>query len=149
MNVRQFWKSVRAPRRHSFLWRFFRAYFRPYVWWRRLQQLFRRLESVFVARVLASGAKVEMLTDQVSICRMSRAIAAALYTIAFEVWLIMAPWNEHHVGWMFDPTVLLWWGVMILLSIAGFMIVRGAYSRFCQILFSLLYVTSRPRGAGK
>src|SRR5262249_2213824 len=48
---------------------------------RQVQQRFRRLESVLIAKVLTSGAKTEMLSEQISICRMSRAIGTALYVV--------------------------------------------------------------------
>ena len=135
-NVRKFLSSVWAPTRHSLLRRIVRAYFRPFVWQRRVQQLFRQLELALVAKVLASGAKVDMMTEQVSICRISRALAAALYTLTFEAMFMAGPADAGTSG-------LLWMGASFLLIAAGGLIVVGAYSRFCQIMFSLLYVTSQ------
>src|SRR5262249_49142757 len=56
-----------------------------FQWQRQVHQRFRRLESVLLAKALTSGAKTEMLAEQISICRMSRAIATALYVLSLEL----------------------------------------------------------------
>ena len=103
------------------------------LWQRNVQQLFRRLEFALIAKVLASGAKTDMLSEQISICRMSRAITAALYAISLEVFPIIAPDNGSS-------------GIDMLLATLAFIVICGcataislsAYSRFTLILFALV-----------
>jgi hypothetical protein len=111
---------------------------------RKVQKRFRRLENVLIAKVLASGAKTEMLADQLSICRMSRAIGTALWLIVLEV---LPP--VLHLGQR-QPTLRSSWGEVLLslitsLSIiCAILITLGAYSRFANMLFSLVYASWKP-----
>jgi hypothetical protein len=74
------------------LWSQAKEQWKPQNWFRlgqftrprQVQQRFRRLESALIAKVLMSGAKIEMLVEQISISRMSRAIGTTLYVVGFE-----------------------------------------------------------------
>ena len=122
------------------LWRpsGWRDYFRTVwskgiLWQRTVQQLFRRLEFALIAKVLASGAKADMMSEQISICRMSRAITAALYPISFEVYPILAPDNASS---QFDMLFAVLASLAIFLCATA--ISLSAYSRFTLILFALV-----------
>ena len=120
-----------------------RSYFKGFQWQRQVQQRFRRLEFVLIAKVLTSGAKTEMLAEQISICRMSRAIATALYVIGCEITFgfVQAPpvprWALIYLNTMIG---------LLVFACASF-ITLGAYSRFANILFSLVYASSKPQTA--
>jgi hypothetical protein len=109
-------------------------------WQRQVHQRFRRLESVLLAKALTSGAKTEMLAEQISICRMSRAIATALYVVSLEL-AFMPSWNLEAQG----ATLTLYWFLIVILIIASSLITSGAYSRFANTLFSLVYASSKPQ----
>jgi hypothetical protein len=101
---------------------------------RRVWQPFRRLESVLIAKVLTSGAKTEMLAEQISIYRMSRAIGTALYVVGAEFW--------------FESFALPAKGIFPVLRLLGLLIVLcatfitlGSYSRFANMLLSLVYAS--------
>jgi hypothetical protein len=110
---------------------------RSFKWQRQVQQRFRRLESVVIAKVLTSGAKTEMLAEQISICRMSRAIGTALYVVSFEFLMGAGVFGEilsvHHE--QFQP--ILW--------IIGLLIL--AFARFANMLLSLVYASWKPQTA--
>jgi hypothetical protein len=117
---------------------------------RRMQKPFRRLEAGLIARIVASGTKTDLLVEQVSVCRMARAIVVALTLIAVEAGAGIAlltfgskSENAFYVAQMLS-FALTWIGVLIS---------RAAYSRLCLILFSLLYASlqtssNRPAGGG-
>jgi hypothetical protein len=111
---------------------------------RQVQKRFRRLESALLAKVLTSGAKTEMLAEQISICRMSRSIAAALYLFLFLVFYVFIPLSSEARHF----AVLL--SVIASFLVCAFFIVTGAYSRFASMLFSLVYASwkapDRPNG---
>jgi hypothetical protein len=128
------------------------AFWRPAVWremrrapglpsLRKMQKLFRRVEFIFIARVVASGTKTELLVEQLSVCRMARAIAAAIMAVSVEAWIgflvlgIRTGEPDIHFLWWLAPTVL---GTLF-----GMLISKGAYSRLCLILFSLLYASTQ------
>jgi hypothetical protein len=95
-------------------WAQFKEYVKGknWIWLRRpslsfeVQQRFRRLESVLLAKVLTSGAKTEMLVEQISISRMSRAIGTALYVVGFE--LPFAEILPVHVSSLWIIAALIW-----------------------------------------
>ena len=91
---------------------------------RLIQQRFRRLEFNLMAKVLTSGAKTEMLTDQISICRMSRGIATALFAASMSFALGNVALSFRLLDYMKPEELAL---------------TRGAYSRLAYILFSLVY----------
>lgn len=105
-------------------------------WQRQVQQQFRRLESVLIAKVLTSGAKTEMLAEQISICRMSRAIGTALYVGSIEFYLCTST----------NRPFLAYLGLLIL-ACCGTLITVGAYSRFANMLLSLVYASWKPQTA--
>jgi hypothetical protein len=105
-------------------------------WQRKVQQRFRRLESVLIAKVLTSGAKTEMLAEQISICRMSRAIGTALYVGSIEFYLCTST----------NRIFLAYLGLLILIC-CGTLITVGAYSRFANMLLSLVYASWKPQTA--
>jgi len=114
------------------------------MWNSPLRAPFRRLEFNLIAKVLTSGAKTELLTEQISICRMSRGIATALYAAALL--LLTLPLDPAFArtslgGWLFLVVIIL----VILLPLSAFAITRGAYSRFAFILFSLVYASWKPQ----
>jgi hypothetical protein len=119
---------------------------RSFKWQRQVQQRFRRLESVVIAKVLTSGAKTEMLAEQISICRMSRAIGTALYVVSFEFLMGAGVFGEilsvHHE--QFQP--ILWIIGLLILAFAT-LITLGAYSRFANMLLSLVYASWKPQTA--
>jgi hypothetical protein len=130
------------PERRSAGFYLVRVYRNGFRWQRRTQQAFRRLEHALIARVLASGAKIEMLTEQLSICRMSRAIAAALYVLAIELFYAMIL-TMHQSGWRF------FWGYLWAFVFGGLalLIGTGAYSRFTMVLFAMVYATIKRERA--
>ena len=83
--------------------------------------------------MLASGAKTDMLSEQISICRMSRAITAALYAISLEVMPIIAPDNASSVLDMLLAAL-----AFIAIFLCATAISLSAYSRFTLILFALV-----------
>jgi len=115
-------------------------------WQREVQQRFRRLESVLVAKVLTSGAKTEMLAEQISICRMTRAIGTALYVIGIEfTFFSSAPGGSILSLHLQDQIILFIIGALIL--VCGPLITVGAYSRFANMLLSLVYVSWKRENA--
>jgi hypothetical protein len=130
-----------------------------WVWWwetvkdssqknKLVQHAFRRLEFAFVANVLTSGAKTEILTEQISICRMSRSIATALAIGACEMLLGIYGVIYLDLSSQFSRALYHFLPIVfIILLIAGatllfkcaLAITRGAYSRFAYILVSLVY----------
>jgi len=111
-----------------------------FQWQRQVHQRFRRLESVLLAKALTSGAKTEMLAEQISICRMSRAIATALYVLSLELAVMPSLGGEAH-----GLTLILSWFPIVILIVASSSITSGAYSRFANALFSLVYASSKPQ----
>ena len=114
-------------------------------WQRKVQQRFRRLESVLMAKVLTSGAKTEMLAEQISICRMSRAIGTALYVVGFE--LVVG-------SGVFGEILSVHEQTQVILAIIGWLslvpatfITLGAYSRFANMLIALVYAGWKPKTA--
>jgi hypothetical protein len=135
------------------LWSQFKEQWKPKNWFRRgikwqrnVQQRFRRLESVLIAKVLTSGAKTEMLAEQISICRMSRAIGTALYLVSFEFMMGAGVFGEilsvHHE--QFQPIL---WIIGLLILVFATLITLGAYSRFANMLLSLVYASWKPHTA--
>jgi hypothetical protein len=114
-------------------------------WQRQVQQQFRRLESVLIAKVLTSGAKTEMLAEQISICRMSRAIGTALYVVSFEFLLGSGPVAEILPVHAPDPIYLGIIGFLILGCAT--LITLGAYSPFANMLLSLVYASWKSQTA--
>jgi hypothetical protein len=115
-------------------------------WQREVQQRFRRLESVLVAKVLTSGVKTEMLAEQISICRMTRAIGTALYVIGSEFTFFSgAPGGSILSLHLQDRIILFIIGALIL--VCGPLITVGAYSRFANMLLSLVYVSWKRENA--
>jgi hypothetical protein len=112
---------------------------------RQVQQRFRRLESVLIAKVLTSGAKTEMLAEQISICRMSRAIGTALYVVSFEFLLGSGPVAEILPVHAPDPIYLGIIGFLILGCAT--LITLGAYSPFANMLLSLVYASWKSQTA--
>jgi hypothetical protein len=104
---------------------------------RQLQQRFRRVESVLIAKVLASGAKTELLVEQISICRMSRAIGTTLYVASIEFYL----------GSEGSGAIFIAIGGSVFSLVCGTLITLGAYSRFASMLLSLVYATWKPQTA--
>jgi hypothetical protein len=119
-----------------------------FQWQRQVHQRFRRLESVLIAKVLTSGAKTEMLAEQISICRMSRAIATALYVASIE---LMVGIGQFAVTRVQDETILPGSLLGPLLGIGALvcapLITLGAYSRFANMLLSLVYASWKPQTA--
>jgi hypothetical protein len=113
-------------------------------WQRQVQQRFRRLESVLIAKVLTSGAKTEMLAEQISICRMSRAIGTALYVVSFELIMGSGPFAEILPAHL-NPGYLGIIGFLILGCAT--LITLGAYSRFANMLLALVYAGWKPKTA--
>ena len=97
-------------------------------------QRFRRFESVLIARVLTSGAKTEMLAEQISIYRMSRAIGTALYVVGSEFYLGSAVFERILPGPVFQL-------IGILIVLCATFITLGSYSRFANMLLSLVYAS--------
>lgn len=97
-------------------------------------QRFRRFESVLIARVLTSGAKTEMLAEQISIYRMSRAIGTALYVVGSEFYLGGAVFERILPGPVFQF-------IGILIVLCATFITLGSYSRFANMLLSLVYAS--------
>jgi|SRR6516225_5865319 hypothetical protein len=111
-------------------------WFRGIKWQRDVHQLFRRLESVLIAKVLTSGAKTEMLAEQISICRMSRAIGTALYVVTFEFLLLPGTFGK------------FFYSIIGLLTLVfATLITLGAYSRFANMLLSLVYASWKAQTA--
>jgi hypothetical protein len=81
-----------------------------------------------------------MLAEQISICRMSRAIATALYVVSLEL-AFMPSWGGEAQG----VTLILYWFLIVIFVIASSSITSGAYSRFANTLFSLVYASSKPQ----
>jgi hypothetical protein len=134
LDLEEFWSQVKAawnPKN----WFRPRGSFGGMKWQRQVQQQFRRLESVLIAKVLTSGAKTEMLAEQISICRMSRAIGTALYVVSFE-FIIWANVQD-------SPFL----GLGALILVPATFITLGAYSRFANMLLSLVYASWKPQTA--
>ena len=130
-------------------WLRLQFFLESYKWQRQLVwQPFRRLESVLIAKVLTSGAKTEMLAEQMSIYRMSRAIGTALYIVSLEFFLL--------IYWEFSPqppnlrqligVLILYCATLITLGCAT-LITLGAYSRLANMLLSLVYASWKPQTA--
>ena len=93
---------------------------------------FRRLESWLMAYILAaSGASNAWLSDQLRLCRTSRAIAVTLLVLALEVLLLTDEITDTL------PRVVMTIPVAAL-GLSLFITFRS-YSRFCITLFSLTY----------
>jgi hypothetical protein len=117
---------------------------------RRMQKTFRRLEAGLVARIVASGTKTDLLVEQLSVCRMARAIVVALMLMAVEAWSF-AFWLSFRSNGEEAGYILLWQMLPTVVTVVGVFISNAAYSRLCLLLFSLLYAslqTPRNRGAG-
>src|SRR5262245_3133211 len=95
-----------------------------FQWQRQVHQRFRRLESVLLAKALTSGAKTEMLAEQISICRMSRAIATSLYVAGVELAAVSQAFGTF--GRLATQLVAM------LIFVCGSSITVGAYSRFAN-----------------
>jgi hypothetical protein len=96
----------------------------------RLLRPYNRLQSFMVSLVFASPSdvKTDFLLDQLRLWRTSRAISTSLLILAFEIPLFLGE-------------SLVWIPIYLLpFSLSGFITLR-AYSRFCQTLLSLVYVT--------
>jgi hypothetical protein len=135
--------ELENPWTGNFTWAQFRGYGKRKNWIPRpssfeVQQRFRRLESVLLAKVLTSGAKTEMLVEQISISRMSRAIGTALVVVGFE-W----PFAEILTGHVFSDQISLWI-IAAAPTVCGILITLGAYSRFVNVLLSLVYAGWKP-----
>jgi hypothetical protein len=130
------WKSQWKPKN----WFGLRRPVMGFKWQRGVQQRFRRLESAFIAKVLTSGAKTEMLAEQISISRMSRAIGTALYLISFEVTFGAAAYTSGEIG-----SYLLAQFLSLLILVTATFITLGSYSRFANTLLSLVYASWKPK----
>lgn len=116
---------------------------------RRMQKPFLRLEAGLIARIVASGTKTDLLVEQLSVCRMARAIVVALTLMLIEVAVFVVPvsfWLKSEGNYFFLAQLLspVFTWVSVFIS-------KAAYSRLCLILFSLLYAsvqTRKNRGAG-
>jgi hypothetical protein len=108
-------------------------------WWRQVQQRFRRLESLLIAKVLTSGAKTEMLAEQISICRLSRAIGTALYVVSIELYLCTI--------FVHVPDQIILSIIEVLILVCASLITLGAYSPFVNMLLSLVYASWKPQPA--
>jgi hypothetical protein len=108
-------------------------------------QSFRRLESVLIAKVLTSGAKTEMLAEQISICRMSRAIGIALYVVSFEFLVGSGVFGE--ILSVHEQTQAILAIIGFLILVLSHFISLGAYSRFVNMLLSLVYASWKPQTA--
>ncbi len=132
----------------------------PWNWWKKIRsgafekinpqiwQRFRRLKSVLIAKVLTSGAKTEMLAEQISIYRMSRAIGTALYVVGSE-FLFGGVLFE---GILHDPVfqligMLIFPLIGMLIVLCATFITLGSYSRFANMLLSLVYASWKRQTA--
>jgi hypothetical protein len=126
----------------------------PWKWWKKgrssafgnigfLQgwQRFRRLESILIAKVLTSGAKTEMLAEQISIYRMSRAIGTALYVVSFEFMFGSLAFDETSLARGILP------GLGLLIVLSATFITLGSYSRFANKLLSMVYASWKRQTA--
>jgi hypothetical protein len=115
---------------------------------RQVQQSFRRLELALLAKVMTSGAKTEMLAEQISISRMSRAVGTAMYVVGFEIILIPAQSPEV----LLQPGIkfmVLYFMLPLVVIACGQLITVGAYSRFANLLLSLVYAGWKPQAGHK
>jgi hypothetical protein len=117
--------------------------FRGYEVWR-VWRPFRRLESALIAKVLTSGAKTEMLAEQISIYRMSRAIGTALYIVSLEFFFVIG--ESSHQPPLRVRELILYCAMLITIGCAT-LITLGAYSRFANMLLSLVYASWKPQTA--
>jgi len=76
----------RRPESYAF-WRLsmLRQSLRPLRFVRATQRAFRRLEAAFIAKLVVAGVKTDFLSEQMSICRMSRAITSTIYFTSLGV----------------------------------------------------------------
>ena len=95
--------------------------------------------------MLTSGAKTEMLAEQISLCRMSRAIGTALYLVSIELVVGSGPCGEILSVHVPDQIILSIIGALIL--VCATLITLGAYSRFANMLLSLVYASWKPQTA--
>lgn len=110
-------------------------------------QLFRRVEFILVAKVLASNVKTEMLADNISMCRISRGIATTLFILYIEVTNFGARHYQESSQYLlpfgglinFIFSFVLFFLLGALLFAIAYLITLAAYSRFTLTLFSLLY----------
>ncbi len=67
---------------------------------------------------------------------MCRAIAAALYLLAVELFYLM-------IGTLYQSGWRLFWGYFWAFSLSGLAVMIGtaAYSRFAMVLFAMVYAT--------
>ncbi|WP_339038460.1 hypothetical protein WHZ78_11075 [Bradyrhizobium symbiodeficiens] len=113
---------------------------------------YERLFSFFTTYVMgqSGSAQVTLIGDQYSLWRTARAIATAMYILAYEVVLLLlagivkALWKFVGLA-SFEGLGTIAVNYLYLLCLLGISvgitipIVRGTYSRFCFTLFSLLY----------
>jgi hypothetical protein len=121
---------------------------------RKTQQAFRRLEAALIAKLVVVGVKTDFLSEQMSICRMSRAITftifitslevfcAVLYRILYQLSLGLELGSLPSVGRLFF-VILPAPGITIFAGAFAIIIARAAYSRFCTLLFSQVYSSAR------
>jgi hypothetical protein len=114
---------------------------------RRMQQAFRQLEASLIAKVVVAGVKTDLLGEQTSISRMSRAITFAIFLSGFEVYLVTflpLTWRGDFAD-VFSFGLRFWVAALIPVFAVLFAVIigRAAYSRFCLILFSQVYAISR------
>jgi hypothetical protein len=114
---------------------------------RRMQQAFRQLEASLIAKVVVAGVKTDLLGEQTSISRMSRAITFAIFLSGFEVYLVTflpLTWRGDFAD-LFSFRLVFWFAGLLPVFAVLFAVIigRAAYSRFCLILFSQVYAISR------
>jgi hypothetical protein len=121
----------------------------------RMLQKFRRLEAALVAEVVVAGVKTDLLGEQMSVSRMSRAITLAIFLSALEFCLAPhIPVLWHSLWYLFGISGrgnfldISSFGLgadlaAVVATVFAIIVVRAAYSRFCLMLFSQVYAISK------
>ena len=109
----------------------------------RLIKPFSRIQSVLLSHIIFNSepGKLEVLTDQLRLCRISRAISSGIFVLVIVAYIlqIISLVNGNVLIGNF-PNILVVITIFMVLSV--FFTVR-AYSRFCLSLFSLVLVMSK------
>jgi hypothetical protein len=88
-----------------------------------------------------SGAKTEMLAKQMSICHLTRAIGIALFVVSIEISLYAVYWFFNRPSMPFTFVILVYALSPAVVFASGIFLTLGAYSRFANFLFPLVYAS--------